>query len=320
MVDTVHPGGELSAEAEIVPLRRQKERFTAFAFAGNDLLIETDLDGNIRYVAGGARKLLGGDVNDAGDRISDLVVPDDIAVVDEAFYRLTRFNRMDRVVIRLKRVNGTAIHARLAGLYSPDLKGKFYFGLAMASAPVPASMVARGIFEMPDRLSADDFLSLADERVMQAAQMEEAVELTLIDMDQAPLTAAFNAEQMDTFEKGVEGMLRAWGVDSISVAKLAPGRYGLIHQKGIVPEDWTARIRASMDKDLPEVALDVAVNTVPLDPNQSSQERRGGLGRLLARFVQAGRQVFGAAAPGQDQAAHAKKASWRPRQADFSAG
>jgi EAL domain-containing protein (putative c-di-GMP-specific phosphodiesterase class I) len=58
-------------------LRLQRDRFIGFAFAGGDLLLETDPDGQISYVAGAAKTISGHD-NDSliGKRLPDLVFPD----------------------------------------------------------------------------------------------------------------------------------------------------------------------------------------------------------------------------------------------------
>ncbi len=56
--------------------RRLRDRFIGFAFAGGDLLIETDLDGKISYVAGAAQTIAGRGDKDLIDRnLGDLVLP-----------------------------------------------------------------------------------------------------------------------------------------------------------------------------------------------------------------------------------------------------
>ncbi len=56
--------------------RRLRDRFIGFAFAGGDLLIETDLGGNISYVAGAAQTITGRSEAELIDqRLGDLVLP-----------------------------------------------------------------------------------------------------------------------------------------------------------------------------------------------------------------------------------------------------
>lgn len=56
-------------------LRRQRDRFVGFAFAGGDLLIETDLTGRISYAAGAAQTISGHDIDDLiGQYLVDLVL------------------------------------------------------------------------------------------------------------------------------------------------------------------------------------------------------------------------------------------------------
>ncbi len=58
-------------------LRLQRDRFVGFAFAGGDLLLETDLDGCITYVAGAAQTMSGqSDDHLIGKTLPDLVIPE----------------------------------------------------------------------------------------------------------------------------------------------------------------------------------------------------------------------------------------------------
>lgn len=58
-------------------LRLQRDRFVGFAFAGGDLLLETDLDGCITYVAGAAQTMSGQSDDDLiGKALPDLVIPE----------------------------------------------------------------------------------------------------------------------------------------------------------------------------------------------------------------------------------------------------
>jgi len=72
----------VDAEPSVSPgrdalLRAQRDRFVGFAFAGGDLLIETDVVGQITYVAGAAKTISGHD-NEAliGRSLPDLVFSD----------------------------------------------------------------------------------------------------------------------------------------------------------------------------------------------------------------------------------------------------
>ncbi|MGI9486510.1 MAG: sensor domain-containing phosphodiesterase [Geminicoccaceae bacterium] len=63
-------------------LRLQRDRFIGFAFAGGDLLIETDRAGRITYVVGAAQTVSGhGEDQMIGRLLTDLVVPGLIATV-----------------------------------------------------------------------------------------------------------------------------------------------------------------------------------------------------------------------------------------------
>lgn len=66
-------------------LRQQRDRFIGFAFAGGDLLVETDLAGRISYVAGAAQTISGQSEGAMiGKMLTDLVLPE-LAETAKAF-------------------------------------------------------------------------------------------------------------------------------------------------------------------------------------------------------------------------------------------
>ena len=69
-------------------LRQQRDRFIGFAFAGGDLLVETDLAGQISYVAGAAQTISGqSEEAMIGKRLTDLVLPELAEIAEDCLVK-----------------------------------------------------------------------------------------------------------------------------------------------------------------------------------------------------------------------------------------
>lgn len=101
-------------------VRRQlRDRFIGFAFAGGDLLLETDLDGKIGYVAGAAQTITGHSDQDLiGRGLSDLVLP---SLTDEVRQFLLDLGQGERVAPCRIGFEGVGGHWIMLSGYRSDL-------------------------------------------------------------------------------------------------------------------------------------------------------------------------------------------------------
>lgn len=276
------------------PVRQERDKFAAFAFAGNDLLIETDLDGAITFTAGGFHHMLGAEAEDLADSLFDLVVPEDRLMVAEVFHRLTLYGRIDRVVVRLVHARDGVVHARLSAISMSELRGHLHFGLARVPVPLPASMAARGVTALPDYLNADDFMAMTEQRLREAAQVGEDLSLTLLDVDTNGFAAAAGIQGAERLDREIQGMLRAWGGDAGAVGAFGNGRYAVLHRTQEKPARWEDRVDHLAREIDPLAAVDCAVHCEPLDSN-APQQSGNMVRRLVGGFRKAGRRLFDSA-------------------------
>lgn len=126
-------------------LRRMQnnERFVAFAFAGADMMVETDIDGIVTYAAGAFRSKLGRPAEAfVGHDVRDLVAPVDHEVLETALSLLVERGRLQPLLIRL--ANPARTNLALAGMALPAQGCPLRLCLSLAQPPAPLVRAAGG--------------------------------------------------------------------------------------------------------------------------------------------------------------------------------
>ncbi len=134
----------LVAAEETIQLRRadNSERFVGFAFAGADMVAETDVDGVVTYAAGAFRSRFGRPPEAfIGRDVRELVAKRDHADLDCALAFLVERGRLPPLAIRLSDAERTCV--ALAGLARPGQAGARRLCLTFARPPSPAPAVLR---------------------------------------------------------------------------------------------------------------------------------------------------------------------------------
>jgi EAL domain-containing protein (putative c-di-GMP-specific phosphodiesterase class I) len=120
--------------------RAEHDRFVAFAFAGADMVLETDETGAITYAAGAFRSLFGRPAEAfLGQRLSTLVAPADQEALRSAFLLLVERGRLPPMLLRLADAARTPF--AFAGIVLPATRGPRRLCLSLARPPAPLATV-----------------------------------------------------------------------------------------------------------------------------------------------------------------------------------
>ena len=135
------------------PPRRadNNERFVAFAFAGADMVVETDASGTVTYAAGAFRsKFARPPEAFIGQPVRDLVAPVDHEALNTALALLVERGRLLPLMIRLSDAARTPL--ALAGMALPAADASRRLCLSLARPPAPLASV-RHAASTPDALA-----------------------------------------------------------------------------------------------------------------------------------------------------------------------
>ena len=122
--------------------RADRDRFAAFALSAADLLIETDGEQRIAYVAGAARAITGRDARElVGSGFSELFAPSHRSFARSLLRRVRRAQRLEPVRADFDR-GGASVNVVLRGCCLPERPGSCYFTVSYV-AEMPAEDIAQ---------------------------------------------------------------------------------------------------------------------------------------------------------------------------------
>ena len=242
-------------------LRQQRDRFIGFAFAGGDLLVETDLAGQISYVAGAAQTMSGqSEEAMIGKRLTDLVLPELAEIAETFLEELATKGRATPCRIGFAGVGGRwlIMAGHLGGELSDVLQLSF-------RADLPTIAENRSI------LDADSFKNQLMDRLEPS---DQASTLTMLDLSELE-TWSDDAAESCRFEIG-KSLESLCSKDS-STGWLDEGVLGIVQDADLDKEALEATIRThSKIADPKGIGLtprtaSLSMNSTGLPPGDASQ-------------------------------------------------
>lgn len=248
-----------------------RERFVAFAFAGADMLVETDLEGQIAFTTGAFRLRFGAAPESfMGQDLAALIAPPDRDSFAAAIALMPERGRLSPTVLRLANAEQTPFVVSGLHLALPGELPRLCLSLGPVPIPLDATVAPP---------SAAALLREAETRLRQGAAGDA---LGLIEVT-GPVTAEMRAAL--TTQPGE------------MAAELGPGRYGLLMAGGGSAPDIAAisrRLEAMLTQQGQGGSVScerLTLEAGDLSPMQAVRALRHG----LATFTRAGAQGLGEA-------------------------
>lgn len=234
-------------ENSVDRLRRDRDRFVAFAFAGADILIELDADGVIRFTAG-ALALIGRAADQlTGTRLLDLVGPSHKTAVRELLNGDGHAFRSGDQEISLQSTASSLIGFRMTGYQLADMDNHFFISLAHTEPEAQAVNRPNLLRDIPGIMPSDGFTVSATGKLSDPDAEMSLIELAGLDA----LSGRVETDEIASFLRDTIDELRAKSLDGESVAALGSERLGVIHNR---------------DTDMSEVSDAVAQRAREMDP------------------------------------------------------
>lgn len=256
-------------------LRNERDRFVAFAFAGADLLIETDPQDTIVYAAGAAQRLYGCNTDALpGQRFADLVHPEDRAMYRSLVQSIRRGGRFVRSRVRME---GPDRPPTLLGACALPGGGRSVF-LAVTEASRLPEPGAGGT----SPLSKDEFLAAAEKLLQHRS--DEPYKLSFVSVDGIEALQDRLPELGNGLVTAVERQLQAADGGVEIVGHVGAGRYGLVHKRTLDTVELQRQVEGfSKSLDPTGAGLIMHSATVELDKIGLSE---GDAARALVYAVQ----------------------------------
>lgn len=255
------PGTDVPA----VGLREDRDRFVAFAFCAADMLLELDSRRFVTY-AGGATVALTGKAAEelAGKKVYDLVPSGERSLLQESLDEARAGGRIEGSRIDIAGALDTPLPMLLSGYYLPDLGGRYFLALRLQSSEPEAIGRSAELDVTPAILTAAEFVSVGEARLLEARKRGETAVLTVLELQGlASLTKRLAESSRAELMTTVTETLHHHSLGGDSAAKLGMDRYGLLHHPDLDVDGLRTKIGHAAKKADPErQGIDVKSATV----------------------------------------------------------
>ncbi len=255
------------------------------AFCWGDLLFELDRDLKIAFAEGAVQAFFGKTAAQLrGVSFRDLVMASDVPLAGQILKAVLKPGRVHDRPLRLKLANGQAQPVMMSAYCLNATDAPIFLALRRGAPPPAAVAAAGGDAVPPGRAFAD----LAASRLYQMRQAGEPAELSLVSLPGLEgLQSRLAPEGAEAMIGEVDQVLLAHSVGGDAAAKVADGRYSIVHPAEIRAEDLARQIEAVTRKfDVDGIGLAVETATLSMEDAAgiSEEDLAKGLLYTLGKF------------------------------------
>lgn len=242
-------------------LRRERDRFVAFAFAGADVLIELDRDGVVIFAVGALKRLGHSKESLVGGTFEALLPPHGdphaLSFIDGGAAGGTQQERY----LELIGADGTPQRARVSGRQIPDMDHHIYLSITL---PKPRARPNAGQSLTP----SDSFTGTAARHMSEAGVDESQYQLSVVDLvGMDSLGERVGIDSLDAFVVGVIEELGGGPEVDSPVTSLGPERFAVLHDGNRDMAPATAAItKSSRALDPEKRGIDIQHAAIDLAP------------------------------------------------------
>ncbi len=259
--------------AENSNIKKQRDRFLAFAFASSDLFLEVNADGKIGFATGAAKSLTGIDHTTLrGKNWLDLFAKANHATLINMRKRANDAERCGPFQVEIEDEYGEHRAAIITGIKMPESE-TFYLAAGFPSDLMMKLAKIVGQQEERELLDKESFLHAATEAFDLARSMGEGVDMTLLDIPESEeIKARLGDDLWEKFTESITEILSTNSIDGHAAAQIQDGRYSIIHDKNIDSDTLRNKLTAlSKETDPDGEGFEINSKTVSADLESLSE-------------------------------------------------
>jgi len=250
-------------------IKRERERFVAFAFAAAEIFLEINSDGKILF-EGGAIDRIGQqkDQTLVGENINTIIDPDDWEIFRALTYHLLHKGRIGPLPIRFIAENNRSIALRAFALGMPGKESRTF--LALRAAPLGSSGISESSIDSETGLlSRDAFMTLTG-KTMAETPSGNNIYMTAVEVDGLDeAKRKLGPKHMRTLLTQVAAHLKTLSVDGQTAGQIGDKHFAFIHRTKADGQHLSESL-----KDLNEnITLKTSYSTLTSDGADISEEQ-----------------------------------------------
>lgn len=238
-------------------IKKERERFVAFAFAAAEIFLEIDALGQVLFESGAADKLSSNGRSLLGTPLFDRVYSEDSDILMALMDHLDYKGRIGPMPIRFKLDDGDIVALRLFGLRMPGREKRTF--LSLRSAPLSSLADSGATDTATGLLTRDGFMELAA-KTMQ--NFDGPLFMTAISIEGIQESRKkFGSRHAERLLKRISAHLKTLSADGMSAGQIGESEFAFLHrQKGDADYASKSIEDAGKDSDLKAVAATIAAD------------------------------------------------------------
>jgi PAS domain S-box-containing protein len=228
-----------STQSVVDRLKKERDRFVAFAFASADILMELDQDGKIMYADGATQKLLDYTSADLSGQEFLKILHDDDKDIGQHLLSADARARVDNVAIRIKTRKGGVFPLIMSGYKISELQGHFYLTFSTFRHDLSLSDVSRRDLRT-GLLRKGEFSLHVNKQIILSRYSQQKTFLSVLTLDELKNVAKASREEDEIF-RSISDIIKTISLNGDSAGLITDNSIGFIHSN----PDYAATIEPS---------------------------------------------------------------------------
>ncbi|WND03351.1 EAL domain-containing protein [Temperatibacter marinus] len=251
-------------------IKKDRERFVAFAFASAEIFLEVNVSGKIHYEGGACSRITPSEETTLiGKRIHDLVVDEDMPFIDAFFPRIAEKKRLGPLPVRFKNTVGGQINLRVFALHMTD--EAIYIALRSAPLANDYGMMQDHFDPNTGLINRTGFLELAGRTMRGTTLSGGDVKLTMAHIEGLEETRKkLGTKEVRSLINNIAAHFRSLSVDGTMAGQINETDFAILHH-GQTSEQEIQTAVAKVDK---AGLLKTSVSTVKTSDDAEMTEQQ----------------------------------------------
>ena len=248
--------------AQLEDIKKERERFVAFAFAAAEIFFEIDADGKILFEGGASERLSSNRQALIGANVFERVHADDRDIMMAMMEHLDYKGRIGPMPLRFKLDDGRDIALRLFALRMPEKEKRTF--LALRAAPL-SSLAKDGVADpATGLLTKDKFLELTSKTMREDKGQLYMTAVKVDGLEEA--RDKFGSQRAEKLLRRIAAHLRTVSADGATASQIGDSEFAFLHRS---KPDGDQVIKAIHNSDQ---ALDLATQSATISNDQTVAE------------------------------------------------
>lgn len=273
-------------------IKKQRDRFLAFAFASADLLLEVNEKDEVQFASGAAKGFTGeASTGMVGKGWLDLFTKEDKVLAVNLRNKTALGKRCGPILINMNPELSSFPVCILTGMKLPEYPDLFFVTISQASFLSGKAGNESRDGTLTEKMDKESFTMAALDAIATANTIGQNLEVTFFDLEgSGDLEGRMDKKDWGNFKNQISAILRSKSIDGQMATEFEEGKYGLLHDDSVKIDEIESEIEtASKESDPEGKGVSSSAQTIETkDNNLSEREFARALLYTINKFEEEG--------------------------------